>query len=520
MKLVTVEEMQKAERESGVPIPELMESAGLAAAQEAWLLLGELAERRILVLAGPGNNGGDGLVAARHLKEWGADVIVALLKPRGEDDVNLAAIIEREVPVIVLQADAEDAVKRLDDALGGAELVVDALLGTGRGRPIEGELADLMSRLKEVRASRLPPRVLALDLPTGVDADTGSVDPLSVEADQTVAFQWSKIGLHVLPGSQYAGSVEVVDIGIPKDVSDGPNAELMSDRWARELLPTRPLGAHKGTFGSALVVAGSPQYIGAAYLSCMGALRVGPGIVTLACAGSIHPILASKLTETTFEPLNDYEGQLSGAEVHAVRRILERGYDAMLVGPGLGQGGYQQAFMTSLVAGLDSEQLTGVVIDADGLNNLASVDEWWKTLGVPCIVTPHPGELSRLADLPVDEIQSDRLGIARRFAAEWNVMLVLKGANTLVAHPDGRVAISPFANPGLAAGGTGDVLAGIVTGLLAQGVEPFDAASLGVYLHGRTAEHLSRELGDAGMLASDLLPMIPRMIKELKGESG
>jgi NAD(P)H-hydrate epimerase len=199
---------------------------------------------------------------------------------------------------------------------------------------------------------------------------------------------------------------------------------------------------------------------------------------------------------------------------------MERGYDAMLVGPGLGQGGYQQAFMKSLVAGLDSEQLTGVVIDADGLNNLASVDEWWKTLGVSCIVTPHPGELSRLADLPVQEIQSDRLGIARRFAAEWNVTLVLKGANTLVAHPDGRVAISPFANPGLASGGTGDVLAGMVTGLLAQGVEPFDAASLGVYLHGRTAEHLSRELGDAGMLASDLLPMIPRVIKELKGESG
>ncbi|MFQ5473451.1 MAG: NAD(P)H-hydrate epimerase, partial [Dehalococcoidia bacterium] len=379
MKLVTVEEMQKAERESGVPIPDLMESAGLAAAQEAWLLLGELAERRILVLVGPGNNGGDGLVAARHLKEWGADVIVTLLRPRGEDDANFTSIVEREVPVIVLQEDAEAASKRLADALGGAELVIDALLGTGRARPIEAELADLMSRLKEARASRLPPRVLALDLPTGVDADTGSVDPLCVEADQTVAFQWSKIGLHVLPGSQYAGRVEVVDIGIPKGVTDEPNAELMDDRWARELLPKRPLEAHKGTFGSALIVAGSPRYVGAAYLSCMGALRVGPGIVTLACASSIHPILASKLTETTFEPLNDYDGYLSGAEVHDVLRIVERGYDALLVGPGLAQGGYQQAFIKSLVPGLDSEHLKCTVIDADGLNNLASVDEWWKT---------------------------------------------------------------------------------------------------------------------------------------------
>jgi NAD(P)H-hydrate epimerase len=251
----------------------------------------------------------------------------------------------------------------------------------------------------------------------------------------------------------------------------------------------------------------------------MGALRVGPGIVTLACANSIHPILASKLTETTFEPLNDYEGHLSGAEVHDVRRVVERGYEALLVGPGLGQGGYQQAFMKALVPGLDSEHLKCVVIDADGLNNLAGVDEWWRTLGVPCVVTPHPGELSRLGHVAVEEIQSDRLGIARRFAAEWNVTLVLKGANTLVAHPDGRVAISPFANPGLASGGTGDVLAGMITGLLAQGVEPFDAASMGVYLHGRSAEHVSRELGDAGMLASDLLPTVPRVIKELKGGS-
>ncbi|MCH8815923.1 MAG: NAD(P)H-hydrate dehydratase [Chloroflexi bacterium] len=160
-----------------------------------------------------------------------------------------------------------------------------------------------------------------------------------------------------------------------------------------------------------------------------------------------------------------------------------------------------------------------MVIDADGLNNLAGVDEWWKTLGVSCVVTPHPGELSRLGHVTVDEIQSDRLGTARRLAAEWSVTLVLKGANTIVAHPDGRVAISPFANPGLASGGTGDVLAGMIAGLIAQGVEPFDAASLGVYLHGRAAEHVSGDLGDAGMLASDLLPTVPRVIKELKGGS-
>jgi NAD(P)H-hydrate epimerase len=517
MKLVTVEEMQRAERECGVPIPQLMENAGLATAQEAWLLLGELADRRILVLAGPGNNGGDGLVAARHLKDWGADVIVALLVPRPEDDANFAQVTEREVPVIQLAEDAANDYKRLTEALGGAELVVDALLGTGRARPIEGDLAEVMRRLGESRASRLPPRLLAVDLPTGLDADTGAVDPLCVAADHTVTFAFSKIGLHVLPGAAYAGHVEVVDIGIPTALAAGVQTELMDNRLARDLLPERPLDAHKGTFGSALIVAGSLHYVGAAYLSCMGALRTGPGIVTLACGKSIHPVLASKLTETTFEPLTDYDGVISGAEVNEVHRILDKGYEALLVGPGLGQGGYQQAFMKALIPGLSGEHLKAVVIDADGLNNLAKIDAWHRLLKLPAVITPHPGELSRLSGLPTSEIQADRLAVARRCAAEWNVTIVLKGANTVVAHPDGRARISPFANPALASGGTGDVLAGVITGLIAQGVDPFDAASLAVHLHARAADNVSRELGNAGLLASDLLPELPKVIKDLKG---
>src|SRR5207253_10882126 len=213
MKLITVDEMQRAERECGVPVEQLMENAGLAIAQEAWLMLGELADRKIVVLAGPGNNGGDGLVAARHLKDWGADVSVVLLKPRGEGDANLKALIEREVPVVVL----EDDVSKLDEPLAGAELIIDALLGTGKAREIEGLLAGVLDKLREARSRRLPPRLLAVDLPTGLDADTGAVDPHTVAADQTVALGWSKVGLHTLPGAQYAGRVEVVDIGIPPE---------------------------------------------------------------------------------------------------------------------------------------------------------------------------------------------------------------------------------------------------------------------------------------------------------------
>jgi ADP-dependent NAD(P)H-hydrate dehydratase / NAD(P)H-hydrate epimerase len=514
MKLATVAEMQKAEAECGVPIPQLMDNAGLAVAQEAWLMLGEIADRRIVVLAGPGNNGGDGLVAARHLKDWGAEATVALLKARGEDETNLKALVEREVPIVTL----DDEIGKLDGVLAGAELVIDALLGTGRARSIEGSLAEVLERMREARSRRLPPRLLAVDLPTGFDADTGAVDSHTVAADQTVALGWSKVGLHTLPGAQYAGRVEVVDIGIAPEFGAAIQTDLMTALWARSAFPERPSDAHKGTFGSALVVAGSPQYVGAAALSCTGALRVGPGIVTLACARSVYPMLASKLTEPTFVPLDDKDGFLSAEEAYAVRKVLSRGYEALLVGPGLGQGGYVVAFVRALLPMLTPEDVRAAVIDADGLNNIAKVDGWWEMLGVPAVITPHPGELSRLASIETAEIQRDRLAAARKCASEWGLTVVLKGANTVVAAPDGRARLSPFANPGLATGGTGDVLAGAITGLIAQGVEPFDAASLGVYLHGLAAELVRRELGEAGMLAGDVAAALPRAIREMRGE--
>jgi hydroxyethylthiazole kinase-like uncharacterized protein yjeF len=513
MKLATVAEMQRAERECGVPVEQLMENAGLGVAQEAWLMLGELADRKIVVLAGPGNNGGDGLVAARHLKDWGADVTVVLLKARGEDDVNLKTLVEREVPVIVL----DEYATKLDEILAGTELVIDALLGTGRAREIKGELADVLDKLGEARSRRVAPRLLAVDLPTGVDADTGAVDPHTVAADQTVALGWSKVGLHTPPGAQYAGRVEVVDIGIGPQHASSIQTELLTAPWARSALPARPPGAHKGTFGSALIVAGSPQYVGAAALSCTGALRVGTGIVTLACGRSVYPMLASKLTETTFEPLDDKDGHLTAEEAYAVRRALERRYEALLVGPGLGQHGYVTAFVRALLPMLTPDDVNAVVVDADGLNNIAKLEQWWEMLNVPAVITPHPGELSRLAGIETAEIQRDRLSAARNCASHWGLTVVLKGANTIVAAADGRARLSPFVNPGLATGGTGDVLAGAITGLIAQGVEPFDAASLGVYLHGLAAELVRRELGDAGMLAGDVAAALPRVIKELKG---
>jgi NAD(P)H-hydrate epimerase len=516
--------MQEGEAACGVPVPQLMENAGLAVAQEAWLALGEVAERRIVVLVGPGNNGGDGLVAARHLLEWGGAVTLYLLTPRDDKDPVFAPLHAAKVHTVLAERDAKEGYRRLEELLSGADLVIDALLGTGRARAIEGDLAAALDRLREARGRSLPPRLLAVDLPTGLDADTGAVDPHCVAADTTVALGFSKVGLHVLPGSQVAGRVEVVDIGIAASALPGPGTELMTGRWARSALPERPPGANKGTFGRALVVAGSPRYVGAAYLACMGGLRAGAGLVTLACARSLYPVFASKLTEATFEPLPDEEGYLSAEAAHSVGQALASGaYETLLVGPGLGQEGYTRAFVRSLLpllapsTGSARAGVRSAVIDADGLNNLSQVEEWWKEVPVPAVVTPHPGELSRLTGLPVEEIQTDRLKAARECAAGWGVTVVLKGANTAVAAADGHAMLSPFANPGLASGGTGDVLAGAISGLLAQGLAPFEAAALGVYLHGAAGERVREELGEAGMIASDLLPALPRAIKELRG---
>ncbi|MGQ9572392.1 MAG: NAD(P)H-hydrate dehydratase [Dehalococcoidia bacterium] len=516
MKLVTVDQMMELERKAGVPIPQLMENAGLAVAQEVWLLLGEVAERAILILVGPGNNGGDGLVAARHLHDWGSKVEVYMLKPRdaAQDDVY-RQVVERNITVKTVTEDK--GLQALEEMLSRAEVVIDSLLGTGRMRPIDGELAEIMKRLAAVRQRSLPPHILAVDLPTGVDCDTGAVDPLCVPAEVTLTLGHSKVGLHTLPAAQYCGRIEVADIGIPAALSQNLPYELMTDAWARALLPPRPLEANKGTFGKVLVVAGSTNYIGAAYLAAVGAGRVGAGLVTLACARSIYPIMAAKLIESTFIPLPDVEGFLTAEATHSVLQALDQGYNALLVGCGLGQMAYVQAFMLSLLPRLQPETLRAVVIDADGLNALANREHWWQELTVPAIVTPHPGEMSRLTGLPIADIQADRLQTAVRQASAWGTTVVLKGAHTVVAAPDGHARLSPFANPALASGGTGDVLAGAIVGLIAQGLEPFDAAALAVYLHGRAGERVRRELGDAGLLAGDLLPALPQMIKELSG---
>jgi hydroxyethylthiazole kinase-like uncharacterized protein yjeF len=560
MKVVSTEEMRRIERGTdagGVSYATMMENAGRAVA-EACQRIGAT-DKRILVLVGPGNNGGDGLVAGRYLLDAGAHVAFYVWKRHTEDDENFRLATERDIPVF--WAEEDDGFARLRQLLDESDVIIDALLGTGVDRPIGGSLKEILTvvgeeikrrretKVKEVLFPPSPPPftappsfplLVAVDVPTGLDCDTGAIDPAAVPADLTVTFGFPKRGQFLFPGAEYVGQLIVADIEIPLHLANDVQVEVATPEMVRALLPPRPIRAHKGTFGKALVVAGSVNYTGAAYLASAAATRVGTGLVTLGLAESIHPILASKLSEVTFLLLPQNLGVLTP---DAIKVLGERipDYDALLLGPGLGHEKKTVQFVQQLlsvepgkrgrIGFLASEEakegklsLPPLVIDADGLNALADTPNWWEHLKGPAlssaegpsILTPHPGEMSRLTGLTVREIEADRLGVARQMAEKWCQVVILKGAYTVIADPEGRVVINPFANPGLATAGSGDVLAGAIVGFLAQGLVPFDAALAGAYLHGLAGELVREELGGTGMVAGDLLSMLPKTIKRLR----
>ncbi len=516
MKILTAAQMRKAEEEAGrngISTGALIENAGRAVALEIRKILGDVAGQHILFFIGPGNNGGDGLVAARYMYNWGARIDLYLFSRRSIDDVYLTRATQRGITATVAADD--EGLQKLAGLLGKADAVVDALLGTGKNRPLDGVFGAAMAKLNGAKRERPSLKVIALDIPTGLDADTGAVDPNSPYADYTVTLGFPKPGLFNLPGAERSGRVAVVDIGIPPEMAKEYSAEYLEPKDVRPLLPYRSPFANKGTFGRVLVVAGSVNYIGAAYLACAGAMRAGAGLTTLAVARSLEPALAAKLTETTYLPLPETTGGVIPAEALAAVAEALPGYDAVLIGPGMGQRETAVLFMQKLFSELNGKNIK-VILDADALNTLAGMLEWWRNLNYDAILTPHPGEMARLTGKNTDAIQRDRLGVAREAAEKWGKTVILKGAYTVVAAPDGRIAVSPFTNPGLASAGTGDVLAGVTAGLLGQGLSLYDAARLGVYLHGLAGESVRDNLGDAGMLASDLLPALPLTIKKMK----
>ncbi len=516
MKIVTAEQMGQIDRQCagiGLPTSVLMENAGKAVAEEVRQILGDIEKQHILILIGPGNNGGDGLVAARYLHDWGARVSLYLLSQRPPDDPNLKLVQERSITSV--EATQDESFIQFDELLSSASTVIDAIFGTGKSRPLSGIFLQALDRVSRAKKKRLGLHIIALDLPSGLNADSGAVDNACLYADNTITLGFPKLGLFNFPGAARAGKITISDIGIPTDLAEAVTTELITSQWAREVLPKRPLEANKGSFGRVLVAAGSINYIGAAYLACSGAIRVGTGLVTLATATSLQPILASKLAEVTYLPLSEsHSGIISPQAAKLIHQQINY-YNVLLLGCGLGQSQSAIGFIRAVLF-RSKAALPSLVLDADALNTLAKIPNWWQQINSDAILTPHPGEMARLVGVSVDEVQSDRLGIAKRVAGEWHKTVVLKGAYTVIASPDGQVRISPIANPGLASAGTGDVLTGAIAGLLAQGLSFFDAAALGVYLHGEAGEMVKARLGDAGMIATDLLPALPLVIKQLK----
>lgn len=520
VKVVTVAQMQALEDASeraGVSKDTLMENAGLACAQQVRRHVGGAAGRKALLLIGPGNNGADGLVIARHLRRWGAEVCCYVVRGRPDYDPKMIDALRYDVEVLDAADDAD--LSRLGELLASCQVVVDAILGAGRYRPLDGMVADVAALVNRHRCQRAYLHVVAVDLPTGVNPDTGAADENTLVADVTLALCYPKFGIVNFPGAGYAGRIVVLGIGLPTGALDGIDlpVEWMSDSAAADLMPARPLDSHKGTYGHLLIVAGSRNFVGASVLAAMAAHRVGAGLVTLAAPESVYPIAASKLTETIHLPLpEDSDGRIDASAADVIRERIG-GYSALAVGCGLGWSDGTTAFMSELLLTGNDRPGLPTVIDADGLNCLSRCENWWERLNLDAVLTPHPGEMATLTGMSTADVQAARLAVARDSAAQWGQTVLLKGAHSIVAAPNDRRTILPFANPVLAAGGTGDVLTGIIGGLLAQGLPPYDAGRLGGFLHGSAGDTVRNCTGSAGVVATDLLQHIPYTINQLRG---
>jgi NAD(P)H-hydrate epimerase len=494
---------------SGLPYAEMMQRAGRALAARTLTYLSAIDQPRVTVLVGAGNNGGDGLVAARVLaQENGVRVRCYLLKARPDD---LLVETARKVGVLVaLAADDRDG-RVLRNMVASADVVLDALFGIGVKLPLREDAAKVLRQVHAALREQSQPEgaqerlilpdqpapsgwrrpiVIAVDCPSGLDCDNGQLDVGALPADETVTFISAKPGLFLFPGAAAVGRLSVATLGVSVPLAAEMVFPMLVDAdAARARLPERPVNSSKGTFGKAMVVAGCERYVGAVGLASMSAYRVGAGLVTAVAPAALVAALSGTVAEPTWLPLAG-DGAL---RADTVRQGLP-GYTAALIGPGLGTAPEARDLVYGLL-GEGREALPPLILDADALNLLSVTPEWWRLLPPETILTPHPGEMGRLCGLTTEAVQADRWGIAARKAAEWQAIVVLKGAHTVIAAPDGRLAVLPFKTDALAKAGTGDVLAGMVVGLRAQGSTAFDAAVAAAYLHGLAGELAAAQVG-------------------------
>jgi NAD(P)H-hydrate epimerase len=515
MYLVTASEMQEMDRQTiesfGVPGMVLMENAGRGATQILFEQFKGITNKKIGIIAGRGNNGGDGFVIARYLAQKGIKVTVFLLsqnhKVKGDAAANLKLLAPLDVPVIEMPDQKSFALHKTH--LRHHDIWVDAILGTGLQSVVKGFFKETIDF---INSSNKP--VFAVDIPSGLNSDTGQPCGVCIRAHATATFAFAKTGHILFPGANYTGHLEIIDIGIPPHIADNvrPLQYLLTPDLISTVFQPRPPDAHKGHTGHLLVIAGSPGKTGAASMTALSAMRAGAGLVTLGIPASLNSTLEAQVIEAMTHPLPEVRNGILGETSFNMIMDLLADKKCLTIGPGLGT-----ALETkTLVHRLIQESTKPIVIDADGLNSLVGHTEILKNLDVPVILTPHPGEMARLIDTTAGDIQKDRLGYARNFAEKFKVHMVLKGARTVIAHPDGRVFINPTGNPGMASGGMGDVLTGVIAGFISQGHSPELAAHAGVYLHGAAADALAEKSGPFGFLATEVMNAIPEQIKKLE----
>jgi ADP-dependent NAD(P)H-hydrate dehydratase / NAD(P)H-hydrate epimerase len=537
MKLVTVAEMQAIERESnerGWTYEQMMEKAGQGLAEIIESFYGYQDDRTVIGLVGSGNNGGDTLIALETLARNGWKARAYLVRPRPASDSlprRLAAAFGELASV-----EEDKDFHTLDAWLGEATVLLDGVLGTGIKLPVKGEVARVLGHVKEFPDC---PAVVAVDCPSGVDLDTGEAAPEAIPAEQTVCMAAVKTGLLRFPAYSLMGALQVVGIGLPEGLPswDSIQHEVVDEELVRRLMPERPADGHKGTFGTVGVVAGSLNFTGAAYLCSGAAYRMGAGLVQIAAPAPLHQALAGQIPEATWVLLPHEMGVIAEQAMDVLAKHLDK-VDILLWGPGFGLEDTTAGFVRRLVdrKGMqgsakrigfapasggaqdarsedEAKDLQPMVIDADGLKLLARVEGWPEKLPKEAVLTPHPGEMAILTGLKIEQIQADRLKIAQQYAGEWGHVVVLKGAMTVIAEPDGQVRVIPVATSALAHAGTGDVLAGMIAGLRAQGAPAFAAATAGAWIHAQTGLLAAEQVGHAAsVLAGDLIDVLPEVL--------
>ncbi|MFH0786692.1 MAG: NAD(P)H-hydrate dehydratase [Pseudomonadota bacterium] len=510
MILTTARQMKELDRQTiqefGLPGLVLMENAARGAVQ---VILSQYPQARsIAVFCGKGNNGGDGLAMARYFHSLGLKVTIYLTGPKTglKGDAAFQVLLTEKQNIPLVELNEETNLSALKPEVFHSDLLIDALLGTGIEKEVQGLFRNLIAFI-----NKIPIPVMAVDIPSGLSSDSGRPHGLCIKADLTITFGLPKVGQILFPGCRFVGRLFVVDIGLPSAFWPAPEdrAELLEAGLLSPWLPERDHEGHKGTYGHGLVLAGSKGKTGAAALTCLGALRAGAGLVTLGIPESLNPIMEIKLTEAMTEPLPEGEpGHLGLKALDRIVALLE-GKKGLAIGPGLSTSAGTKALVVSL---LKKSITLPMVIDADGLNILAESPEVFPTLSGRAILTPHPGEMSRLTGQPVQEIQANRIQTARSFSRNSGLVVVLKGARTVIADPRGPVYLNPVAHSVLASGGSGDILTGLILGFLSQGLSPIQSACLGVFLHGQAGVWLAGERGGQGILASELLEKIPSLI--------